>query len=668
MTQIIRYILLVLFIGLSSCPSRTVAQERSIDSLKQIAESGREDTAVVAALNSLSEELVKVQSLEQSRDYAKKARDFADAIGFKKGKAYALKNMGVVEYYQGNYLAVLDYWLKSLEIFESIGDDLGVANLTNNLGVLYYSQGNSVKALEFYLKSLGMSEKLDNPLRITTALLNIAGVYGQMGSYDKALEYQKRIEPYLQDLDNPQISSGYLMGVGEIYSKTGDHERAIEFYKEALPLNEGTPDYAHNLTKLGKAHFKMGNMEQATVYLDSAYQTAVENELPLDQVQTLIALGEIFQREEPILALQYFEEAEEIATDLNTHEELRDIFFGFSKAYASNEDFENAYRYQTLYMAQKDSLFNLEITDKVRGLQFEFDLQKKQDQIGLLQAEAELRELRGKRQKYIIYGSTISLILVLVLAVGTFSRYRYIKKTSNIIVQEKERSDKLLLNILPSETALELKQNGKVDAKKFDAVSVMFTDFKGFTVYSQNLSPELLVKSVDYYFSRFDMVMEKYGLEKIKTIGDAYMCAAGLPFPTPDHAIKMVEAAFEIVNIVEEVKKDPPEGIMAFEIRIGINTGPVVAGVVGTKKFAYDIWGDTVNVASRMESMSEPGKINVSQNTFEYIKNRYACEERGEVFVKNKGNMKMYFVTERLLSPYDEKMRNKDMEIGNLKP
>lgn len=662
MTQIIKVILLVL-IGLCSCPFGTTAQNKPIDSLKQIVGTKEVDTSVIMAMNSLSEELVQIQSLEEALSYAKKAKELSVALDFKRGEAYALKNMGIVEYYKGNYALVLEHWFKAADIFESIPDELGVSNIANNLGVFYYGQGNSVKALEYYLKSLRMSEKLKDTLRISTALLNVAGVYMQMGAYEKAVNYQERIEPYLEHLDDPQISAGYLMGFGEIFSKTDDHKKALKFYKDALPMTKGTPGYAHNLTKLGKAHFKLGNMEQATIYLDSAYQVAVKNSFPLDQVQTLIALGEIFQRTEPVLAIQYFDEAKELALDLEIEEELRDIYYGYSRAYANLEDFENAYKAQSIYMVKKDSLFNLKIADKVRGLQFEFDLQKKQDQIGLLQAEAELTEMRGKRQKYIIYGSTISLVLVLVVAVGTFSRYRYIKKTSNIIVKEKERSEKLLLNILPNETAMELKQNGKVEAKKFESVSVMFTDFKGFTVHSQNLSPELLVKTVDYYFSRFDLVMEKYGLEKIKTIGDAYMCAAGLPFPSNDHATKIIEAAFEITDIVEEIKQNPPPGIKAFEIRIGINSGPVVAGVVGTKKFAYDIWGDAVNVASRMESMSEPGKINISQGTYELVKDQYQCKERGEVYVKNKGNMKMYYVIRKAVTDNQEKNLSKSVEI-----
>ena len=160
------------------------------------------------------------------------------------------------------------------------------------------------------------------------------------------------------------------------------------------------------------------------------------------------------------------------------------------------------------------------------------------------------------------------------------------------------------------------------------------------------MTPEDLVEAVDYFFSKFDAVMDKYDLEKIKTIGDAFMCAGGLPFPTDDHHIKMVQAGFEIAQIMEDAKKNTAGGIMNIDVRIGINTGPVVSGVVGTRKFAYDIWGDAVNVASRMESMSEPGKINVSESTYQLIKDTYECEHRGQIHVKNKGMMDMYFVHE----------------------
>jgi class 3 adenylate cyclase len=237
-----------------------------------------------------------------------------------------------------------------------------------------------------------------------------------------------------------------------------------------------------------------------------------------------------------------------------------------------------------------------------------------------------------------------------------------VKKSNKIIEAEKDRSENLLLNILPKETAEELKEKGRVEAKQFESVTVLFTDFKGFTRSSQNLSPSKLVKSVDYYFSKFDKIIEKYGLEKIKTIGDAYMCAGGLPFPTPGHPKKMILAATEIAAFVEEVKRSGDDSIVHFDIRIGINTGPVVAGVVGTKKFAYDIWGDTVNVAARMESNSEPGRVNISEYTYELVRDEFKCEYRGEIDVKNKGMMKMYFVED---TREKEISNDKSLEISH---
>ena len=629
---------------LAMTPRMGLAQNASIDSLKAIVQTGKQDTTEVVALNALSSELIQTEELDQAKAYADQAIAIADQLGFKKGKAYAFKNKGLAEYYQRNYKEVLDYWTQSLHTFEAIEDTLGIANMTSNLGAAYYDQGGHTKALDYYLKSLSFSEKLKDSVRITSALLNIGGLYNQMENYDQALQYFQQVEPYLTTLNNFQIQSSYLMGIGEVYSKTLNPEKALINYKEALSINQNTPDFAHILTMIGKEERKIGNTQKAIEYFDLAYDTAKNSELPLDQVQTLLALGNTYKESDPKKALEVYKIAENLAIEIDTDEELRDIYQGMSLAYETAGQYKNAYAYQNKYLDLKDEIFNLETDDKIRGLQFDFDLEKKEDEIGLLEQEAQIADLQAKRQKYVIYGTVLGLILVFVLAVGAYKRERYVKKTNKIIEKEKNRSEKLLLNILPEETALELKENGKVAAKKFESVTVMFTDFKGFTRYSESLSPEELVQAVDYFFSKFDAVMDKYDLEKIKTIGDAYMCAGGLPFPTDDHHLKMVQAGFEIAQIMEDAKKNTTGGIMNIDVRIGINTGPVVAGVVGTRKFAYDIWGDAVNVASRMESMSEPGKINVSKSTYLLIRDTYDCEHRGQIHVKNKGMMDMYFV------------------------
>ena len=216
--------------------------------------------------------------------------------------------------------------------------------------------------------------------------------------------------------------------------------------------------------------------------------------------------------------------------------------------------------------------------------------------------------------------------------------------------REKKKSDDLLLNILPEEAANELKKYGKAKARRYEGVTVLFTDFINFSKIAEKLEPELLVAEIDQCFRAFDEIIEMYHLEKIKTIGDAYMCVGGMQDPGHVDAVKMVKAAMEIQSFMQALafeKKD--KGKPYFQARVGIHTGPVVGGIVGIKKFAYDIWGDTVNIASRMETHGKAQKINISQTTYELVKDYFDCTYRGKVTVKNKGEIDMYFV-ERLVA------------------
>ncbi|HRG77656.1 MAG TPA: adenylate/guanylate cyclase domain-containing protein, partial [Leptospiraceae bacterium] len=220
-------------------------------------------------------------------------------------------------------------------------------------------------------------------------------------------------------------------------------------------------------------------------------------------------------------------------------------------------------------------------------------------------------------------------------------------EANEIAEQEKAKSEKLLLNILPEEVAKELKENGLVKPVYYESVSVMFTDLKGFTKVAETMSVENLVKELDASFYYFDDIITKYNLEKIKTIGDSYMCAGGLPKVNNTHIIDTCLAAIEIQRVMEQAKEIKKTlNLPYWELRIGIHTGPVIAGVVGKKKFAYDIWGDTVNIASRMESSGEPNKINISKEVYEQVKAFFDCEYRGKVKAKNKGDIDMYFLGE----------------------
>ncbi len=324
---------------------------------------------------------------------------------------------------------------------------------------------------------------------------------------------------------------------------------------------------------------------------------------------------------------------EQKVDELGLKEQISDAYLKLSELYEKKGNAVESLTYYKKHITFKDSVQNI---TAVQNMAEQEDARRR--------IELNLAAQRNKNQRNISIGIAIALFLIGLLALGLYRRNRFIRKTKQIIEKEKDRSDNLLLNILPQETADELKENGRVVAKKFESVTVLFTDFKGFTHYSENLDPEKLVETIGFYFTKFDDIMEKYGLEKIKTIGDSYMCAGGLPYPTKDHAPKMVQAAFEIIAFVDETKKNATAEQIHFDIRVGINTGPIVAGVVGSKKFSYDIWGDTVNVASRMESMSEPGKINISKSTYELIKSDFDCEYRGEIEAKNRGKVKMYYV------------------------
>ena len=224
-----------------------------------------------------------------------------------------------------------------------------------------------------------------------------------------------------------------------------------------------------------------------------------------------------------------------------------------------------------------------------------------------------------------------------------------VKERTNELQIEKKKSDDLLLNILPEDIANELKQTGHTKPRSYEIATVMFTDFENFTSKSEKLSPEELVSMIDTCFKKFDEIVSKYNIEKIKTIGDAYLCVSGLPDTQTHNATNVVAAAVEILDAIKEMKETAQNSF--FDIRIGIHTGPLVAGVVGDKKFAFDIWGDTVNTASRMEQNSEPNKINISQSTYDLVKSKYNCTFRGKRAAKNKGMIEMYFVDQALTAP-----------------
>jgi class 3 adenylate cyclase len=236
-------------------------------------------------------------------------------------------------------------------------------------------------------------------------------------------------------------------------------------------------------------------------------------------------------------------------------------------------------------------------------------------------------------------------VFILAIALILYRNYRNKIKINKLLDTQKAQIEGLLLNILPAEVSKELQLKGKATPRFYESVSVLFTDFKGFTKIADSLSPQEVVAELSECFVAFDEIIERNGLEKIKTIGDAYMCAGGIPVSNNTHPVNIVKAGLEIVKFMKlKNEKRAMNGLEMWELRAGVHTGPVVAGVVGKKKYAYDIWGTTVNIASRMESNGEPGQINISMATYELVKHEFECHYRGKIYAKNVGDIDMYFV------------------------
>ncbi len=520
-------------------------------------------------------------NINSALDHLHKAIDYYSGLNMKKQMAESLNASGVVNKSKGSMDGSLDAHMKALKLFEEIDDKKGMASANNNLGVLYKVQGEFNKALQYFEKALEINNKAKETPGLITVLGNIANIHRQTGNETKAIEYNKKALEIAESIGDKKNLSLITNNIGLVYEKQGKFDDALKYFMKSVMLKESIGD-----TKgIASTYSNIGNLYRAKG----------------DQKN----------------AVKYQKIALDLIADSNAKPLEKDIYKEISQSYAKVGDYEEAYKNHLKFFQLHDELFSQEARNRLNELVTGYETEKSR-------REAEIFKLRNVELK---------------------KRNDKIQKQSKVIAEEKRKSDELLLNILPAEVAEELKKNAKVAPRKYKQVTVLFTDFKGFTEQAEKLSAEELVSELDMIFGAFDRILPKYNVEKIKTIGDSYMCAGGLPTPNKTNAADVVNAAFEMLEFLNKVKKERQKKRQSFfEVRIGIHTGPVVAGVVGTKKFAYDIWGDTVNTASRMESSGTAGKINISGSTYELVKKKFKCSHRGKVDAKGKGKVYMYFV------------------------
>lgn len=638
----IRFLLLLLLFVIAE----THAQQSSVDSLRALLANPTADTFRLLRLDAIISELGPNEEGRRYNDelgsLSKKLSASSDSAIARAAQIYYasyLGNSGYIAEKNGDIPGALAAYQEALPILRKAGRSEAYSSVLSNVGFIYNGLGNIPRAVEYYQQALAIRETSGDKYGLATSMNNLATLYRDQGETDKALDYFGRFREICISIHD---SSGIALAetnIGNMYLMQKDTVKAFSFLDEALSISRSIGDnqrIGHALFSLGNLKFNnkryeeaISDYEESTLYYSKAgYKQGIVNS-QLRLAETCLLTGNSGK------ALTIAKDAHEMAQNIGYPDLIENSARTLKEIYKSIGDDKMALQMYELEVQLRDSLVNESNRKLLLRNELESEYNKKKAALATEQEKAELKVQRETIIRNFALGVLAVVLIFLVLVVVQRNR----------IARERKRSDNLLLNILPEEVADELKEKGHAETHAFPEVTVLFTDFKGFTQISERLSPKALVQELDRCFRTFDTIMEKHGIEKIKTIGDSYMAAGGLPVANKTHATDVVTAAMEINAFMKALyQKKKAEGKEAFEIRIGVHTGPVVAGIVGMKKFAYDIWGDTVNTASRMESSGEPGRVNISQSTYLLVKHLYNCSPRGKIIAKNKGEIEMYFV------------------------
>lgn len=562
-----------------------------------------EDTNRVKVLNTIAMSNRDVDP-KLSITQATEALELSRKLKWKPGMAMAYNVLGVGFRNIGKYPDALESLFQSLKINEELKDDVKVGKTLGNIGNLYRDLKEFPKAMEYLSRAYTVNEKVQSNIGMTNNLSDMGIVSAELKDYKASWEYFQKALKIAEATGDKEGVAIVLGNIANVSVGQKNVDKAIEYFNKALAINKELnrmQGIVTNMMNLASLHYEIG--------VDSVRPASFGGQIPIGKEANL-------QK-----ALDYYLQSIPIYQEVSHLEGLSQAYKGLAATYSATGDYKKGMEALEIAAKLNDSLRSTD--DKVKLARLGEDRAKleKQQQVKINQ----LQKVKS-RNETIAWISGVALLLVV-----TF-----------FVAKERRKSDKLLLNILPEEVARELKKTGTTTAQHYNEVTVLFTDFVNFTSVGERLSPQALVDELHTCFKAFDEITSKYKIEKIKTVGDAYLAVAGLPVPDEHHAINIVKASLEILDFIKQRRAQL--GDNTFEIRIGVNSGSVVAGIVGVKKFAYDIWGDTVNIAARMEQNSEAGKINISQSSYDLVKNQFDCTYRGEIEVKNKGGLAMYFV------------------------
>ena len=660
MKKILRLLLVLCVFGVS----HSFAQKRGqalIDSVLALLPDAPQDTIKVLMLGKLSYNYYPIDP-NKGIKYGKEGLELAVKLNWKPGIGTLNGQIGINYAVQSQYDTALVYFLKALAIKEEIGDKADIATALGNIANIYFFMSNFPVAIEYHLKALRINEETGNSKGIALNLSNIGLIYKDQSEYNQALDYFHRAVEINEAAGNKPFLANNYAGIGIVYFRQHKYNDALNYYTKALALYEelGNRDgMAKCHSYIGVVYHEQADYGRALEYLSESIPIFMELGNNVGYGDDLSNMGNVYLslyknsnttdewknytpgNKISLLhkAKYYIDSAIVIEKRIDNLKSLKESYFRLSEVYALLGNYKRAYETHQHYKLLSDSTFNIDKKNKITQFTMQYDFDKKEAAARAEQDKKDALALKELQRQKLVRNGFVGGFATMMLFAGVFFMQR------NRIKKGKKLSDELLLNILPEEVAEELKLKGHADAKQFSDVTVMFTDFKGFTRLSEILSPADLVEEIHHCFKAFDNIITKHNIEKIKTIGDAYMCAGGLPVVNKSHPEDVVLAALDIQAFMKNhLEERNQQGKEIFEIRIGIHTGPVVAGIVGVKKFAYDIWGDTVNLASRMESSGQAGKVNISSSTYQLVKDKFNCSYRGKIKAKNKGDVDMYFV------------------------
>jgi class 3 adenylate cyclase/Tfp pilus assembly protein PilF len=590
-------------------------------------------------LNEMSFSL-RFRDTARALQFANDALLLAETADYTLGVAQAYLSIGFAMYLLSRNEEGLSYGLKSLYAFENLEDEQGTGRARLLIGSIHWSLGNYDQALSNAMAGVKSLETTDDAEFAGWAWNIMGGIHQSIGDTDQAVAYFDKALQNFKAAGNVVGEARIMNGLALALETMESYEESLEYSTQALIIHRAQSNAlgeARSLNDIGSVYHRQGRFQEAIEYHEHALQIRSDSNNRSSEITSLLNLGIVLSATgEFSKATNLLLTALDIALEIGAKPKVCDIHHALSEVYERAGNIAEAFEHYKRYHAVKEDVLNNETASRLRYLQTSLATEKVEQEAALeRQKNKELAEANAEIQRQMAILDEQATEIEVSNAV--------LEEKNLVITQLHDESERLLLNVLPAAIAVRLKSGERAIADHYDSVTVLFADIVGFTKLSQTVSARDLVEGLNGIFGEFDALAAKHGLEKIKTIGDAYMVAGGLPERSQDHTERVAHFALAMQHVMNSPSVASNLGGRV-QVRIGIHTGEAVAGVIGTSKFAYDIWGDTVNTASRMESHGEAGKIHVSEEVFLKLNEKFMFEERGEMEVKGKGVMRTWFL------------------------